>query len=126
MMPPPITTRRFGTSRRLTASFAPMICLPSNLKGGSSMVLAPVASTMAFSALTISLVPSASVTSTVFPEQLGAARHVVGAVALEQAAHAAGELLDDALFPVLQGAGVDLDVLPRMPMVAAPPPCSFS
>jgi hypothetical protein len=47
-MPPPMTSMRFGISRRLTASRAPMICLPSNLKVGISIVVAPVAITIAF------------------------------------------------------------------------------
>ena len=57
-MPPPMTRRRLGTSRRLTASLAPMICLPSNLKLGISMVVAPVAMTMPLVASMISVVPS--------------------------------------------------------------------
>ena len=54
-MPPPMTRRRFGISRRLTASLAPMICLPSNLKVGSSIVDEPVAMTMAFVASIVSV-----------------------------------------------------------------------
>ena len=55
MTPPPMTSRRFGISRRLTASCAPMICLPSNLKVGISIVDEPVAMTIAFVASIVSM-----------------------------------------------------------------------
>ena len=65
MTPPPMTSRRFGISRRLTASLAPITCLPSNLNVGISIVDAPVASTMPFVASTVSVPPSGSVIFTV-------------------------------------------------------------
>ncbi len=65
-MPPPMTSSRFGTSRRLTASLAPMICLPSNLKLGISIVDEPVAITIALVASIVSVVPSRVLTTTVF------------------------------------------------------------
>ena len=64
MTPPPMTSNRLGTLRKLTASRAPMICLPSNLNAGSSMVELPVARTMAFDASMVSVPPSRVFTST--------------------------------------------------------------
>ncbi len=65
MMPPPMMSMRLGISRRLTASLAPMICLPSNLKLGISMVVAPLAMTIALVAWMTSVVPSRVFTETV-------------------------------------------------------------
>ena len=85
--------------------------LPSNLKPGISIGREPVAMTM-LSAWIVTLSPSASVSSTVLREVSRAdAGAVVAAVALEQRAHAAGQLADDVALPGLQLRHVDADVV---------------
>ena len=89
-----------------------MTFLPSNLKLGISIVDEPVATTMALVASIVSVVPSRVLTVTVFgPVTRRLAVEELDAVALEERADAAGELLDDAVLPVLQLVRVDARVV---------------